>query len=42
MAGRRKNWREIMQTFSTCWRVLLPKEAQNTPTQGEENGDLHG
>jgi hypothetical protein len=37
-----KNWREIMQTVSTRWRVPPPKEAINTTTDGIENGDLHG
>jgi hypothetical protein len=35
------NWREIMQAGSTLWRMSPPKEAQNIPTQGVENGDIH-
>jgi hypothetical protein len=31
-----------MQSYSTWWRVPPSKEARNTPTQGVENGDLHG
>jgi hypothetical protein len=39
--GERKR-REIMGTISTRWQMSPPIEALNTPTEGVENGDLHG